>query len=259
MYPCALIILTNCPHPDCNGKEINILPPSYKATLDKILKQRIEECRFESEYKNHKDQWGLSDIIPDSTITKRADEIGISEDEIRKTLSENSNAAKLLRWFFYKQPIKQNYTEKMAAAYIVKYSNVTEFCNLPKSGKNSKYVKSGRVISDEENKKLQEPEDLNPLNRSAAKSIDFEFICGKFHVYASQKYTNEEGGGQNDFQRELGTFLDEAKNPSDPNDLFLAIADGELNKGEYWKNRGDKKQSFAMGIEVLPHFLRHFS
>ena len=83
MYPCALIILTNCPHPDCNGKEINILPPSYKATLDKILKQRIEECRFESEYKIHKDQWGLSDIIPDSTITKRADEIGISEDEIR--------------------------------------------------------------------------------------------------------------------------------------------------------------------------------
>ncbi len=253
--------MAKCPHPDCNGKEIQKNPPPYRDTLTEILNKRVEVCRFERDDPNHKDQWDLSDVISDSTIIKRAKEANIAEDKIREMLNQNSKTAELLRRFFYKPPIKQNYTEKMAAAYIEKHANVTKFCNLPKSGTDSKHVKNGKVISNEENEKLNEPQNLDPLNRSAAKSIDFEFIYGKYHVYASQKYTHEGGGGQNDFQRELGTFLDEAKNPTNTTDLFLAIADGAYNtEGKYWEELGDKKQSFVMGIEVLPHFLKeHFN
>ena len=106
-----MIVLAKCPHPDCNGKEIQNAPPPYRDTLRNILDKRIQECRFERDHPGHKDEWGLSDTFSDTKIKKRALELAIKEEKIREYLGREDDIGKLLRMMFYKQPITQSYTE----------------------------------------------------------------------------------------------------------------------------------------------------
>lgn len=181
----------------------------------------------------------------------RSKETGISERKISQKLSERDG--QIVQWFFVKDPKRQKKDEGLVAEYIQNISGVNNFVNLPNSGHYTKHVIEGKIVLGKDLPEGLEKEKL-------PKSIDFEFEYKKYKVYVSHKFTNESGGGQEDFKRELGTFLTEAKKSKSRKILFLAIGDGGFNKknSEYWKTQGDKKKTFAMGIEVLSHFLTHF-
>ena len=171
----------------------------------KEIKKRWQENRKEvRELLANGDEYFMTKIINASIRW------GISEEEIIKSVSNDLVAAA----HFAKDPIKQNIYERIAADYISKIDDITYFENLPN---NKLVVANGEVELKKRNGKI---------TRSKAKSIDFSWTYNNKKIYASHKYTKEEGGAQDNQYQDLQNFIIEARENKDKGIVFIAIADG---------------------------------
>lgn len=138
----------------------------------------------------------------------------ITKEEIMKAIKENNIVAS----FFCKDPSKQNISENLAA-------EVLNIQKLPSSGKNCiRFNNNGDIVSS---------------STGNTKSADFIYNG----YYTTQKYTNEEGGAQDNQRNDVIDFL---KRGSIKNKV-AAIVDGK-----YWdKYRPILKQEFANNKNVL--------
>lgn len=116
---------------------------------------------------------------------------------------------------FAKDPSKQKYHEKTAAEYIQNIQGIQEF-----KDNTGLYVSRGQVLDKEQAK------------RATAKTIDFFFKYGRLDVYVSHKYTRESGGAQDNQYKDLQEFINESRDNTDPDVLFVAVADGEYYTGK---------------------------
>ncbi len=158
----------------------------------------------------------------------------------------------LFRWFFLKDPIRQNVHELYAAAFIESINAVTNFKKL---GSDEMFVISGGVVK---------KSDLGTM-KPKSKSIDFYWECGSKKFYAFHKYAKDSGGHQDNQYRDLQVFIGEANTSGIKDSYFLAIADGDYystNNGrarttkiERLKQIANGKNVFAMTSDELPKFL----
>lgn len=121
---------------------------------------------------------------------------------------------------FTKDPSKQSIHQELARDYIKNIPGVISFKSLPAGGKNSLYVINGMVV----------PDALKQNSSSNAKSIDFEWkylnrIGEEVQCYASHKYTNAEGGAQDNQYHDITSYLSNAVEHKG-NLYFYAICDG---------------------------------
>lgn len=175
---------------------------------------------------------------------------GYTVEEISKKIDEDE----MFRWFFAKDPIKQNIHENTAIDFIKNINGVKEF---KKFGTNEAFVVNGGIMLGSELKSKQ--------IRPKTKSIDFYWKYKDVEYYASHKYTKDEGGGQTHQYNDLIKYIQECNNSSRKNTKFLAIADGKFydgNNGKAGTTRmqhlvelADKRTTFAMTINDLTEFM----
>jgi len=128
-------------------------------------------------------------------------------------------------------PSRQSLHENLAADYIQKMSNVNNFKNLPKSGKNALVVNSGVIVSKKN------------AQSNAGKTIDFKWDTGIYKCYASHKYTKDKGGAQDNQYKDVRNFMNNSRQNNDANIRFFAICDGE-----YYQHRDSSEDT---KIEIL--------
>lgn len=138
----------------------------------------------------------------------------ITREEVMEAIKKNNIVAS----FFCKDPSKQNISENLAA-------KVLNLQKLSSSGKNCiRFNSNGDIVSS---------------STGNTKSADFIYNG----YYTTQKYTNEEGGAQDNQRNDVIDFL---KRGSIKNKV-AAIVDGK-----YWdKYRPILKQEFANNKNVL--------
>lgn len=140
---------------------------------------------------------------------------------------------------FAKDPSRQSIHEKLAAKHIEKnIPFVEEFAKASTGGADALYVINGMVVLGRE---------VHQSTGNHGKSVDFTWSFTKsgrsLRVFATHKHTKEEGGSQDNQFADVRRFLKEAQVAKNPNDLFLAICDGD-----YYRLPWDGRKS---RIEVL--------
>lgn len=148
---------------------------------------------------------------------------------VNKALSDN-----LFSLQFVKNAKKQSIHEEVAAKFICANENISDFQVLPKSGKNALYLYKGKII---DNMSYWVTDEYS-------KSIDFYWnvkVGNKvLDFYASHKYTQERGGGQDHQLIEIDHFLANAKKNKDENKFFIGICDGKYYNETNKKNKISK-------------------
>lgn len=154
-------------------------------------------------------------------IDNFADKHGYNPKEVKENIKNNE----MFRSVFAKDPAKQNFYQNKAAEYIKSMNNVKNFEVLPTNGDNAKYIVNGNIL---------EGKNLKNKNQEA-KSIDFYFESGKHKIYASHKYTKNEGGAQDNQYKDVQAFLNNSRYNNLKDTKFIAICDGD-----YYQNKNSK-------------------
>ncbi len=172
-----------------------------------------------------------------------------------KKISDKIDSDEMIRWFFAKDPIKQNIHENTAIDFIKKINGIKDF---KKFGTNEAFVVNGGIMLSTELKEKQ--------IRPKTKSIDFYWKYGNDEYYASHKYTKDEGGGQTHQYKDLISYIQECNNSSRKNTKFLAIADGKFYEGingkagtskiQHLQELADNRTTYAMTINDLETFMK---
>jgi len=188
-------------------------------------------------------------------ITNWANKFGYSFDIIKEKIINDE----IFRCIFAKDPNKQNLHQNLAARYIASLNSISNFMVLPSGGNNALYLTNGKIF--EGGSLKQKSKDI--------KSIDFTWNIGKYKFYASHKYTNDEGGAQDNQYKDIQDFLNHARDCNEKNVIFIAICDGNyyLRKDSQTKDSSrierlqrltDSKTSFVLNINELASFLRKY-
>lgn len=188
----------------------------YKKKFQEKLKENIEEMRAHQ----HDEAYIYK-------VKNFIEKFGLDEKEIMKKYEKDD----IFALFFVKDPGKQSFHEKTAAAFIESLNEklgidmFQNFKNLPTSGKNTLFVSNGSVIDGETRK-----------GTSDGKSIDFYWEYNykekKLKFYASHKYTEGHGGAQDNQRNDVEDFMQGARRSKSLNEKFYAITDGEYYQNE---------------------------
>ena len=214
---------------------------------------------YEKEYKkqmrkNNKDV--LNQLDSDSMkvkIDNFAEKNGFNPKEVRDNIKNNE----MFRSVFAKDPAKQNFYQNKAAEYISTMNNVKNFKVLPTNGDNAKYIINGNI---------SEGKELKNKNQDT-KSIDFYFEYGKYNIYASHKYTKNEGGAQDNQYKDVQEFLKNSRDNNSKYTKFIAICDGDYYQHKDTKSGDntrierlerltDNKKVFVTNIDGLASVLK---
>lgn len=164
---------------------------------------------YRTAWKRNYDSFKMRDAA--KKIKTFGEKTGIDEDVIRQKILDD----KIFKWFFVKDPKRQNIYEGEAASWLRQQQEIDDFRHL---GSGDLMVCAGLVITKGE---------LHARGGStSAKSLDFKWTTHNHTVYATHKYTLEVGGAQDNQYNDLHAFINEANQSRAPNTIFIAIADG---------------------------------
>jgi len=210
----------------------------YKTQIQENLKNVINEL----ETKNMK-----------LKISNWANKFGYSFNEIKGKIINDE----VFRCVFAKDPAKQNLYQNLASKYISSLDIVENFKVLPAGGKDAVYLTNGKILKG--NLLKNQSKDI--------KSIDFMWNCKNLTFYASHKYTEMNGGAQDNQYKDIQDFLHHSRDCNEKNTIFLAICDGDYylqkdsktgdeTKIKRLQRLTDGKTSFVLNIQELSGFLR---
>jgi hypothetical protein len=172
----------------------------YKGLYNLVLQKNIKQLQKEIDTKQTK-----------TKIDNWAKKFQLNPLEVRQKIIDDD----MFSLHYIIEPARQGFHEKLAADYIKKFSNVSNFENLPTSGKNALVVHSGLIV----------PKKESPSN--ASKTVDFKWDTDGYKCYASHKYTKDEGGAQDNQYKDLRDFMENSRPNNDVKTRFFAICDGE--------------------------------
>ena len=140
--------------------------------------------------------------------------IGSSDDILKELCNGNKFAARL----FCKDPLKQNFAEKFQLEWM-KSHGIPDIYTMSSGGKNAYYLVDGEIKSGLTKK---------PSGSNATKSFDFRSHDHDMWCYV--KYTNEEGGAQDNQHADGQKFIEQSvkfltQNPQITTQLVF-VADG---------------------------------
>lgn len=188
-------------------------------------------------------------------IANWANKFGYSFNEIKEKIINDET----FRCVFAKDPAKQNLYQNLASKYISSLDIVKNFQILPSGGKNAIYLTNGKILKG--NLLKNQSKDI--------KSIDFMWNCKNLTFYASHKYTEMNGGAQDNQYKDIQDFLNHSRDCNEKNTIFLAICDGDYylqkdsktgdeTKIKRLQRLTDNKTSFVLNINELKEFLDSF-
>lgn len=172
----------------------------YKGFYDLALKKNIKQLQKEIDTKQTK-----------TKIDNWAKKFQLNPLEVRQKIIDDD----IFSLHYIIEPARQSFHEKLAAGYIKKFPNVSNFENLPNSGKNALVVHGGSIIPKKESQS------------NAGKTVDFEWDTDGYKCYASHKYTKDGGGAQDNQYNDLRDFMENSRQNNNDNIRFFAICDGE--------------------------------
>ena len=162
---------------------------------------------------------------------------------------------------FAVDPSRQTYHEEYAYKFINENPFIENMERLPQSNKGALYIINGSLV---------EWTKLTAENKSEnVKALDFKWnIIGKnekiYTIFASHKYTKEEGGSQDNQFHDLCTSMKHAKICKNPNTYFLAIGDGpyyqkkkinNLTRLEYMNQEFGNERCIALTSNDIDEFI----
>jgi autotransporter adhesin len=188
-------------------------------------------------------------------ISNWANKFGYSFNEIKEKIINDE----IFRCVFAKDPAKQNLYQNLASKYISSLDIVENFKVLPAGGKDAIYLTNGKILKG----------DLLKNQSKDIKSIDFIWNSKGFTFYASHKYTEMNGGAQDNQYKDIQDFLNHSRDCNEKSTIFLAICDGDYylqkdsktgdeTKIKRLQRLTDNKTSFALNINELKIFLENF-
>ncbi len=216
----------------------------YKASYKKQILQNLLNVIPELETKDMK-----------TKISNWSQKFGYPFEEVKKKIEEDE----IFRCVFAKDPAKQNLYQTLASKYINDLNLVQNFEVLPSGGKNAIYLSGGKILKG-----------LFLKNQAKdIKSIDFKWLLGDTIFYASHKYTEVDGGAQDNQYKDIQDFLNHSRDCNEKNTIFLAICDGDyyLQKDSKTVDKtriarltrlADNRTSFVLNINELGEFLQNF-
>lgn len=185
---------------------------NYKSSYNLALEKNIKQLRKQIDSKQ-----------TETKIYNWAKKFKLKPSKIRQKIINDD----IFALHYIIEPARQNFYEKLAADYIKKIPNVSNFKNLPNSGASALVVQSGSIFS---KKKAQS---------NASKTIDFEWDTYGYKCYASHKYTKDEGGAQDNQYNDLRNFMENSRQNNDDDIRFFAICDGAYY--QHKDSNGDTK------------------
>ena len=176
-------------------------------------------------------------------ISTYAWRFGYSENEIREKIQNDAMFAA----HFATDPKKQKLHENAAADWLSTTPGIEEFKLLPSSGKGSLYVARDGEIQE-------------GRGRAPGKSLDFRWITNGKICVASHKYTDQEGGAQDQQFHEMCGLLQRFRDCAQKKYVLIVIVDGAYYTEKKMKQlkslmRNDELRSFALHIEEIPNVL----
>lgn len=168
----------------------------------------------------------LNDASVKEKITNWAKLRGISTDDLLVDI----NNSKYFKYAFCKDPIRQNIYEKSAIDFLSKISLIKHIVKLPTNGEGAIFVDKGILTFGENIQKTKR-------EQQKSKSIDTKFVVKAYKqrmsdlsCYAMLKYTESEGGAQDNQFTDLRIYLENC--PLKRQECFIAFTDGD-----YYTNR----------------------
>ena len=164
-----------------------------------------------------------------------------------ETVLEQCAENPLVASFFVKNPGRTNFHEKVVAEYL---GVLPGFRKLPAQGDNAIHLSPKGNIG---NKKKLSVHGGTNLSRA----LDFAWRHGDKTVYASHKYTAQEGGAQDNQYKEQQNLLSRAALNKDPDIVVVAMCDGEYytpKRFEALRNLGLEDKALAMTLQETREF-----
>jgi len=153
-------------------------------------------------------------------ITTKALQMGVGAEELIAAV----NANVYLKMMFAKDPSKQNIYEIAELKFLQTIPHVKSAVKIEAAGNKAVYVDRGVLSVGESGKTTR--------RGSKSKSIDFKIVVlpkgqrTKVQtIYAMHKYTESEGGAQDNQRQDIITYLENA--PLERAECFVALLDGE--------------------------------
>lgn len=151
--------------------------------MDKYQKIIIEIWKYErEEIKKQIKENGIDEHL-ENKIQMFVERTGLNQEQLLNIKDKILALDEFAISIFMKDPKRQNVYERILLDYLTE--NGINVKKLPASGKNALYCKSGRI---ENIQKKERPKEL--------KSLDFEIKIDNKVIYLVHKYTNEDGGAQ---------------------------------------------------------------
>ena len=139
-------------------------------------------------------------------------------------LLQDIEHSKYFKYAFAKDPVRQNLYERLALDFLSNLPLLKDVVKLAPNGEKSLFVHKGILTLGENIPRTQRAE-------SKSKSIDFKFAIKPFGqrkhditCYAMHKYTEGEGGAQDNQYSDLRLFLYNC--PTNRQECYIAFADG---------------------------------
>ena len=205
----------------------------FNCELNKLRKESIVEVRYAAA---HKSKW-LSDKINNYCKKWGYDKV-VEAGLFNKILEDSFYATQ-----FARDPLKQNFAENFQLEFLKKYKK-TDIKKLPSHGKKAYYLIDGKLITNETKK---------PIGGDATKSIDF--IHDNEYYYA--KYTNEDGGAQDNQFKDGCLFIQQAdkycSNIKDDKKFILLVDGAYYDRKKYILRETitNKDRVFVMSCEEV--------
>ncbi len=153
--------------------------------------------------------------------------LNLSVHDVQEQITKNP----LIASFFIKDPSKQNISEKHFANMIMNFSKTEGFKNL--GANNNNYLIEGQVI--------------NTINKPTGyKNIDFIFDYNNYTCICCQKYTQANGGAQDNQFNDVSHFLHNSINLQSGY-IAIALVDGDY----YTKQKLQKLKSINQSDNVI--------
>lgn len=164
------------------------------------------------------------DLTDKKTMQKVENWATLRGIEINDLLSDIKQS-KYFKYAFCKDPNKQNIYEKAELNFLKNIHLIKNVIKLENSGENALYVNNHILAKGEDSPKIRR-------EKYKSKSIDFKFTIlphknrsNKLTCYAMHKYTEINGGAQDNQFQDLRIFLENS--PLERGECFIALADGE--------------------------------
>jgi hypothetical protein len=152
-------------------------------------------------------------------------------------------------------PSRQKPHEKKAEEWLQKYAKKYFFTplygttiKLHDVGMDALFLQDGKIIKREE-------KNTNNTN----KALDFGIKMGKYNILISQRFTSDKGGEQSTSEKEIISFMKEAKLNTVSTTYFLAIVDGDyytVDKIDYLNENFGSRRVIALSMDNVPSFLQ---